>query len=228
MNNLDSIENILSQDTTIWATLIKTVVVLVFTQILAWHYIRYANVISNRQKFSRILIFLSVTTMLVISVVKTSLALSLGLVGALSIIRFRTPVKEPEELAYLFLAMAIGIGIGANQYLVTLLVSSILLIYLAIGKANLFSGSLPHSLLQVSIPLSEHSSGEADLKELTSAASSMSERVDIRRVDRHNNILEATIVLDFKEPEAIHKLLTIAHEQLPKASITIVDKDSLE
>ena len=55
------------------------------------------------------------TTLLVISVVKSSLALSLGLVGALSIVRFRTPIKEPEELAYIFLAIAIGLALGADQ-----------------------------------------------------------------------------------------------------------------
>ena len=51
------------------------------------------------------------TTMLIISIVKSSLALSLGLVGALSIIRFRAAIKEPEELAYLFLAIGISIVI---------------------------------------------------------------------------------------------------------------------
>ena len=43
---------------------------------------------------------LSLTTMIIITIVKSSLALSLGLVGALSIVRFRTAIKEPEELAY--------------------------------------------------------------------------------------------------------------------------------
>lgn len=51
---------------------------------------------------------------LVIFVVKSSLALSLGLVGALSIVRFRTPIKGPEELVYLFLSIAIGLGFGAG------------------------------------------------------------------------------------------------------------------
>ena len=55
------------------------------------------------------------TTLLVIAVVKSSLALSLGLVGALSIVRFRTPIKEPEELAYIFLAIALGLCLGADQ-----------------------------------------------------------------------------------------------------------------
>ena len=49
------------------------------------------------------------------------LALSLGLVGALSIVRFRTAIKEPEELAFLFFAIGLGIGLGDNQRLITLL-----------------------------------------------------------------------------------------------------------
>ena len=58
----------------------------------------------------------------IILIVKSSLALSLGLVGALSIVRFRTPIKEPEELVYLFFAIAIGIGFGAGQTLLTLII----------------------------------------------------------------------------------------------------------
>ncbi len=80
-------------------------------------YINYGKTISNRESLGNIFPLLSVTTMIVITVVKSSLALSLGLVGALSIVRFRTPVKEPEELVFLFCSIALGLGIGANQYL---------------------------------------------------------------------------------------------------------------
>ncbi len=60
---------------------------------------------------------LTVITLLVISIVKSSLALSLGLVGALSIVRFRTAIKDPEELIYLFFSIAIGLGMGQiNAY----------------------------------------------------------------------------------------------------------------
>jgi hypothetical protein len=65
------------------------------------------------------------TMILIITVIKTSIALSLGLVGALSIVRFRTPVKEPEELAYIFVAIAIGLGLGANQAIATIVAFSI-------------------------------------------------------------------------------------------------------
>ena len=95
--------------------LLNLALVLFLGQVLSWHYQRFAAVLSNKRKNARLFVLLAATTMLVISVVKSSLALSLGLVGALSIIRFRTPVKEPEELLYLFLSVAVGIGLGADQ-----------------------------------------------------------------------------------------------------------------
>jgi hypothetical protein len=81
-------------------------------------YVAYSQSLSNRDYFSDVFIPLSVITCLVISVVKFSLALSLGLVGALSIVRFRAAIKEPEELVYLFFCVAIGIATGANQIII--------------------------------------------------------------------------------------------------------------
>ena len=81
--------------------------------------IKYSSSLSNRREFSKNFVILAVTTCIVIMIVKSSLALSLGLVGALSIVRFRAAIKEPEELVYLFLIIAIGLGCGANQLAIT-------------------------------------------------------------------------------------------------------------
>ena len=81
-------------------------------------YIKYSSTLSNRKEFSKNFVILGVTTCIVIMIVKSSLALSLGLVGALSIVRFRAAIKEPEELVYLFLIIAIGLGCGANQLII--------------------------------------------------------------------------------------------------------------
>ena len=83
--------------------------------ILMLHYNHFSHSLSNRAAFSRIFPLIILTTLVVITIVKSSLALSLGLVGALSIVRFRTPIKEPEELAYLFISIAVGLGLGADQ-----------------------------------------------------------------------------------------------------------------
>jgi len=83
-------------------------------------YMVFGASLSNRKRFASTFVMLALTIMLVISVVKASLALSLGLVGALSIIRFRTAIKEPEELVFLFFTVAIGLGFGADKFGITL------------------------------------------------------------------------------------------------------------
>ena len=84
-------------------------------------YRRYSNGFSNPESLARILPILSIGTTIIIAVVKSSLALSLGLVGALSIVRFRTPIKEPEELTYIFLTIGIGLATGASQYSIAII-----------------------------------------------------------------------------------------------------------
>lgn len=86
--------------------------------ILRYLYITYGRSMNNREYFGNIFVLLSVTTCAVIIIVKYSLALSLGLVGALSIVRFRAAIKEPEELVYLFLTIAFGLAYGSNQFVV--------------------------------------------------------------------------------------------------------------
>jgi hypothetical protein len=113
--------------------------------ILSQIYVRFGESLSNRQQFGRNFMLVATTTVLIISIVKSSLALSLGLVGALSIVRFRAAIKEPEELAYLFLCISIGLGLGADQRVVTLVafaVISALIVVLHWGRRGAPSQNL--------------------------------------------------------------------------------------
>lgn len=106
---------------------------IIFGMALRSFYIRFSTSLSSPNHIANVLPVLSLVVFLVILIVKSSLALSLGLVGALSIVRFRTPIKEPEELIYLFLAIAVGLGFGANQALITsIIVLAILLLMLIV------------------------------------------------------------------------------------------------
>jgi uncharacterized membrane protein YhiD involved in acid resistance len=102
-------------------------------------YIKYSSTLSNKYDFSKNFIVLGITTTIVITIVKSSLALSLGLVGALSIVRFRAAIKEPEELVYLFLIIAIGLGCGAGQ--VKIIIVGILFSLIIILIHSKFNGS---------------------------------------------------------------------------------------
>lgn len=100
--------------------------------VIQFFYIKFSKSLSNKSDFSKNFIGLGLATTIVITVVKSSLALSLGLVGALSIVRFRAAIKEPEELIYLFLVIATGLGCGAGQIKITVvgIVTSLILIFL--------------------------------------------------------------------------------------------------
>lgn len=95
--------------------------------LLRYVYVRKSISLSGKFHIGTVIPILACVTFLVIMVVKSSLALSLGLVGALSVIRFRTPIKEPEELVYLFLAISLGLGYGAGQTFVTTVVFVVIL-----------------------------------------------------------------------------------------------------
>lgn len=81
---------------------------------------RFSGTASSTDSISRVFPLLTVITTAVIAVVKTSLPIALGMVGALSIVRFRAAIKEPEELVYLFFCIAIGLALGAQLPLLAL------------------------------------------------------------------------------------------------------------
>ena len=72
--------------------------------------------------FATTLIMLTMITTPVVMCIGSNIALSMGMVGALSIVRFRTAVKDPMDTAYMFWALTMGILLGAGLYLVALVV----------------------------------------------------------------------------------------------------------
>tara|TARA_B100001989_G_scaffold252830_1_gene236453 strand:+ start:163 stop:891 length:729 start_codon:yes stop_codon:yes gene_type:complete len=96
---------------------------LIFGIYLRFLYFKLAITYSSKTSFGNTLLIVTISVASLVAVVKASLALSLGLVGALSVIRFRTAVKEPYNLSYILLAICIAISIGASQYLFSLLIA---------------------------------------------------------------------------------------------------------
>tara|TARA_B100000686_G_C16697145_1_gene921224 strand:- start:394 stop:1119 length:726 start_codon:yes stop_codon:yes gene_type:complete len=105
---------------------------LILAYLVKLTYMKVGRALNDKDYFSDTFIPLAIITTLVITVIKFSLALSLGLVGALSIVRFRAAIKEPEELVYLFFVIAIGLANGANQFLLSILATIIIIIFLSI------------------------------------------------------------------------------------------------
>ena len=117
-------------------TLYSFFMCVIMSFILRDFYIKRSFSLTGKMHIGSIIPVLSAVVFLVILVVKSSLALSLGLVGALSIVRFRTPIKEPEELVYLFLAIAIGLGYAAGQILITTILVLLIFCMIYIWLSN--------------------------------------------------------------------------------------------
>ena len=104
------------------------------------YYISHRETIYSK-KFNVSLVVLTVLTSTVMTVIGNNIALSLGMVGALSIVRFRTAIKDPMDLAFLFWSISIGIICGAGLYEIALVTSVgvtvfiLVLDMLPVGKA---------------------------------------------------------------------------------------------
>ncbi len=110
---------------------------LILAYLVKLTYIKVGRALNDKNYFSDTFIPLAIITTLVITVIKFSLALSLGLVGALSIVRFRAAIKEPEELVYLFFIISIGLANGANQFLLSIISTVIILSFLLVRNSYL-------------------------------------------------------------------------------------------
>ena len=139
MINLTDINELINPNLTqldLSSTLFSFFMCVLMSFILRDFYIKRSFSLTGKMHIGSIIPVLSAVVFLVIIVVKSSLALSLGLVGALSIVRFRTPIKEPEELVYLFLAIAIGLGYAAGQILITTILTLSILFIIYVWLSN--------------------------------------------------------------------------------------------
>lgn len=193
---------------------------------VSFYYIRFGKSLSNRSKFAPLLPMLTLITLLVISIVKSSLALSLGLVGALSIVRFRTAIKDPEELIFLFFAIAIGLGLGADQRIPTLVAFIIILGYLLVRNYFEKNESPPQSMY-LNIQIDQDESDTDIYSNINQLLVDQFQEIDLRRLDHHENQLQLTYYIVIKNADTLTKLMDIFRITYPKASISLIEQNNL-
>ncbi|MDB9946631.1 DUF4956 domain-containing protein [Gammaproteobacteria bacterium] len=171
-------------------TLFNFFICIAMSFVLRSVYLRRSFSLTGKNHIGSIIPILSVTVFLVIVIVKSSLALSLGLVGALSIVRFRTPIKEPEELVYLFLAIAIGLGYAAGQVLITTVLMSIIIALIFIWLSNRKLSATNEFNLVLS-----WKDKKIDFQEMLSKLETMTSSVKIIRYDTSSSDSSAVLLV---------------------------------
>lgn len=153
----DSIRNVLKSNSglseyftnqfvslTPWKVLLGLLMGCLVGLIIAFVYKRCYRGVLYSPTFALTLVMLTLITTPVVMCIKSNISLSMGMVGALSIVRFRTAVKDPMDTAYMFWALTMGILLGAEMYvhalMVVLIISVILFVmsFLHFSKGNAY------------------------------------------------------------------------------------------
>ncbi len=202
---MNELNNLLSQfgtdNISILDFLINLMLTLLSAYLLSLIYARFGASLSNRNKLAQTIILLSLTTMIIITIVKSSLALSLGLVGALSIVRFRTAVKEPEELAYFFIAISIGLGFGADQKEVTLIgIVFVFLFIILTRKMNRDNSSQQNLILTLT-----DAKAKIDETIILNTLKEYCSEINLKRIDESGEISELALNVQYNSIEDLVK-----------------------
>jgi uncharacterized membrane protein YhiD involved in acid resistance len=193
---------------------------------ISFYYIKYGKSLSNRSKFAPLLPILTLITLLVISIVKSSLALSLGLVGALSIVRFRTAIKDPEELIFLFFAIAIGLGLGADQRIPTIIAFLIIMAYLLVRFYFDKNEVTPQSMY-LNIQINQTESDNSIYSNINAMLVKQFQEIDLRRLDNHDNMLQLTYYISIKDSDALVTLMDTFRSAYPQASVSLIEQNNI-
>ena len=153
--------------------------------------------------FNLSLIMLSMVTALIIMCITSAPALSLGMVGALSIVRFRTAVKDPMDTVYMFWAIAVGITVGANFILFSIVGTLVIAVILLL--LSLTGNTTAHNYLLV-VHYDERYG-----KEVTGAVNKMLSRYKLKSKTATRNGIEMTLEcrLSGKTSNIVDNLLNV-------------------
>lgn len=187
-------------------------------------YIQYGSTLSNRPAFAKNFVLITLTTMLVITIVKSSLALSLGLIGALSIVRFRAAIKEPEELSYLFLAIAVGLGMGAEQHIITVVAVLAILAILRVRKY------LSEDIKGVKnwdpdlyLTVSAEKKGGLNIDRISETIETICARVRLKRADISGNMIEILYLIELENTNDAHTVEKALRDLDAEINVTFLE-----
>lgn len=180
--------------------IINVLIATVMSQIIYLVFVLFGNTFSNRKQFGKIFFMITVSTTLIISIIQASLALSLGLVGALSIVRFRTAIKEPEELAYTFFAITMGLGCGANARGLTIVCGLIVMLIVVI-RGLVSKGSTNADTFNFNVI-----SKNISLDVLTTTIEKHTKSHSLRRSDLSSDVVNAQYIVEFTDIKQLENL----------------------
>ena len=189
-------------------------------------YKKFSTTLSNRDEFSKNFILLGIATCIVITIVKNSLALSLGLVGALSIVRFRAAIKEPEELVYLFLVIATGLGGGAGQLKITIAGITIGLIIIYFSSLKSRKNIESNEIINLGIII-EKNIADNEINKILADVKKISRELKFISMSKTNNDVSINLDIKPKKFEELSKFSDEINKKFPDSKVIVSQNNDL-
>jgi len=213
MNDLLGLSNLELSSTSLSQFIIGFTLIVVLSLMLKWIYINYSNSVSNKSIIGNIFPLFGISIFLIVITIKSSIVLSLGLVGALSIIRFRTAIKEAEQIVYFLILTGMSIATAAGSYFFPF----ILLLFVLIYNYYLYNNkkSAIHSVNdQLVITLKTISNNK--INDLANTLNENGVNVEIQSINKQDD----NVVLVFKLSDFDLQTLTVVEDFLKKSKIS--------
>ena len=201
---------------------INLITAIILSFLVQQTYNKTAKTLSNIQNFSKNFVILGLTTAIIITIVKSSLALSLGLVGALSIVRFRAAIKEPEELVFLFLIIAVGLGCGAGQLGITIIGTIIaIIIILALSHFESRKKIIKIENFNFSI-ISKKKLDSSNLKDVIDIVTNNSDDCELISISQNSDGTNINLLSRFSKISNIENINDELKEKFPSLDFVLV------
>lgn len=144
---------IIETRTTVWEVVFTILLTFLLSLLISITYIKTYKGLYYSQSFAHTLVIVSVVISVIIIVIGSNIARAFSLAGALSIIRFRSAIRDPKDVAFIFLAMAVGLATGSNLHIPAIIFTlfSCSIIYL-LWNLNFGSISNNKKILKVLLP----------------------------------------------------------------------------
>ena len=156
-------------------------------------YKRYYNGVIYSRTYALTLVGMTILTCMVTLAISTNVVISLGMVGALSIVRYRTAIKEPLDLLYMFWAITSGITVGASMYILVIIGYVVMLVFIMVT----FGAKAATQTYILMVQYKGTEAGDQILRELDRM------RYSIKSKIFRNNISELTLQIECREQRLI-------------------------
>lgn len=131
----------LSQEVSGWTIMLSLLLSFVLGQMLAWVYYFTHNSLSYSKSFVQSLIIITIAITLVMATISGSFVIAVGLMGAVSLIRFRNIIKDTRDITFLFCALVIGMACGSQRYAIAIIGTfglCLVLLYLHVADFGMY------------------------------------------------------------------------------------------